>query len=52
MVTAMMSLKTGKPVPLPQSLREKIEVYRTRTAEPVPNAPLPWASRRSPESNQ
>lgn len=31
MVTAMMSLKTGTPVPLPQALREAIESYRRRT---------------------
>ena len=31
MVTAMMSLKTRKPVPLPQALREAIESYRGRT---------------------
>ena len=35
MVTAMMSLETGKPAPLPQSLRAKIESYRTRTAEGI-----------------
>jgi acyl-CoA thioesterase FadM len=33
MVTAMMSLETGKPAPLPQSLRDKIEAYRRRTAD-------------------
>jgi 4-hydroxybenzoyl-CoA thioesterase len=33
MVTAMMSLKTGKPVQLPESLRNKIELYRRRTAD-------------------
>ncbi len=32
MVTAMMSRKTGKPVPLPQALRDAIESYRRRTA--------------------
>ncbi len=32
MVTAMMSLKTRQPVPLPQALRDAIESYRTRTA--------------------
>jgi 4-hydroxybenzoyl-CoA thioesterase len=32
MVTAMMSLETRKPVPLPDALREKIEAYRLRTA--------------------
>ncbi len=32
MVTAMMSLKTGKPVPLPQALRDAIESYRRRTS--------------------
>jgi hypothetical protein len=31
MVTAMMSLETRKPVPLPQSLRDTIESYRRRT---------------------
>ncbi len=31
MVTAMMSLESRKPVPLPQGLREKIEAYRQRT---------------------
>ena len=31
MVTAMMSLETRKPVPLPQSLRDTIELYRRRT---------------------
>jgi 4-hydroxybenzoyl-CoA thioesterase len=32
MVTAMMSLETRKPVPLPQALRDKIESYRARTS--------------------
>ena len=32
MVTAMMSLETRKPVPLPQALRDKIEAYRRKTA--------------------
>ena len=32
MVTAMMSITTRKPEPLPQPLREAIEDYRTRTA--------------------
>jgi 4-hydroxybenzoyl-CoA thioesterase len=32
MVTAMMSLATRKPVPLPQELREAIESYRARTS--------------------
>ena len=31
MVTAMMSLETRKPVPLPQALRDAIESYRRRT---------------------
>jgi acyl-CoA thioesterase FadM len=31
MVTAMMSLETRRPVPLPQALRDKIESYRQRT---------------------
>ena len=31
MVTAMMSLKTRQPAPLPQALREAIESYRRRT---------------------
>ena len=31
MVTAMMSLETRKPVPLPQALRDAIELYRLRT---------------------
>jgi 4-hydroxybenzoyl-CoA thioesterase len=31
MVTAMMSLETRKPVPLPQALRAAIEAYRART---------------------
>jgi len=31
MVTAMMSLETRKPVPLPPDLRDKIESYRQRT---------------------
>ncbi len=32
MVTAMMSLETRKPVPLPPALREQIEAYRRRTS--------------------
>jgi len=32
MITAMMSLKTRKPMPLPQALRDKIESYRQRTS--------------------
>ena len=32
MVTAMMSLATRKPVPLPQALRDKIEAYQRKTA--------------------
>ena len=32
MVTAMMSLETRKPVPLPQGLREAMEAYQRRTA--------------------
>jgi 4-hydroxybenzoyl-CoA thioesterase len=32
MVTAMMSIATGKPVVLPQGLRDAIEAYRTRTS--------------------
>ncbi|HML12743.1 MAG TPA: thioesterase family protein [Xanthobacteraceae bacterium] len=32
MVTAMISLQTQKPVPMPQSLREAIEAYQRRTA--------------------
>ena len=31
MVTAMMSIETGKPVALPQKLRDAIELYRRRT---------------------
>jgi 4-hydroxybenzoyl-CoA thioesterase len=31
MVTAMMSIETRKPVPLPEPLRAAIEAYRTRT---------------------
>ncbi len=31
MVTAMMSLETHQPVPLPQALRDKIEAYRLLT---------------------
>jgi acyl-CoA thioesterase FadM len=31
MVTAMMSIATRKPEPLPQPLREAIEAYRART---------------------
>jgi 4-hydroxybenzoyl-CoA thioesterase len=31
MVTAMMSLESRKPVPLPQGLRDKIEAYRQQT---------------------
>jgi len=33
MVTAMMALETGQPVPLPQPLRDKIEAYRTLTTD-------------------
>ena len=33
MVTAMMSLKTRKPVRLPKALRDSIESYRERTSE-------------------
>jgi 4-hydroxybenzoyl-CoA thioesterase len=32
MVTAMMALETGKPVPLPQTLREAIESYSRRVS--------------------
>jgi 4-hydroxybenzoyl-CoA thioesterase len=32
MVTAMMSIETRKPVPLPQGLRDAIEGYRSRTS--------------------
>src|ERR1700693_1118554 len=32
MVTAMMSIETRKPVPLPQGLRDTIEGYRARTS--------------------
>jgi acyl-CoA thioesterase FadM len=32
MVTTMMSIATRKPEPLPQSLREAIEGYRSRTS--------------------
>jgi 4-hydroxybenzoyl-CoA thioesterase len=32
MVTAMMSLETRKPVPMPQDLRGAIEAYRMKTA--------------------
>ncbi len=32
MVTAMMSLETHQPVPLPPALRAKIEAYRQKTA--------------------
>jgi 4-hydroxybenzoyl-CoA thioesterase len=32
MVTAMMSIETRKPVPLPQGLRDAIEGYRARTS--------------------
>ena len=32
MVTAMMSIATGKPVALPQGLRDAIESYRQRTS--------------------
>ncbi len=32
MVTAMMSLATGKPEPMPPALRDAIEAYRQRTA--------------------
>lgn len=31
MVTAMMSRESGKPIPLPQLLRDAIETYRRRT---------------------
>jgi 4-hydroxybenzoyl-CoA thioesterase len=31
MVTAMMSLETRKPVPMPQDLRDAIEAYRRKT---------------------
>lgn len=33
MVTAMISLDEGEPVPLPQDLRESIETYRQKTAD-------------------
>ena len=33
MVTAMMSLETKKPVPLPPALRAAIEAYRAKTAD-------------------
>jgi len=33
MVTATMSLEAGKPVPLPQDLRARIESYRQKTAD-------------------
>jgi len=36
MVTAMMSLETRKPVPLPQPLRAAIESYQQRTALALP----------------
>jgi 4-hydroxybenzoyl-CoA thioesterase len=37
MVTAMMSLATRKPVPMPEALRQAIETYRQRTAaRPLP----------------
>jgi hypothetical protein len=32
MVTAMMSIATRKPEPLPQPLREAIDAYRSRTS--------------------
>jgi len=32
MVTAMMSLETRKPVPMPAPLRQAIEAYQRRTA--------------------
>jgi 4-hydroxybenzoyl-CoA thioesterase len=32
MVTAMMSLETRKPVPMPEALRGAIEAYRSKTA--------------------
>ncbi len=32
MVTAMMSITTRKPEPLPQPLREAIEAYHSRTS--------------------
>jgi acyl-CoA thioesterase FadM len=35
MVTAMMSLETGQPVPLPQLLRNKIESYRKQISEGI-----------------
>ena len=35
MVTAMMSLETGQPVPLPQLLRDKIESYRKRISDGI-----------------
>jgi 4-hydroxybenzoyl-CoA thioesterase len=35
MVTAMMSLETRQPVPLPQPLRDAIEAYRQRTTPAV-----------------
>jgi 4-hydroxybenzoyl-CoA thioesterase len=33
MVTAMMALQTGKPVPMPPPLRDAIEAYRRKTAD-------------------
>jgi 4-hydroxybenzoyl-CoA thioesterase len=38
MVTAMMSIATRKPEPLPQPLREAIEAYRARTTPVVEQA--------------
>jgi hypothetical protein len=35
MVTAMMSLQTGQPVPLPQLLRDRVESYRKRTSNGI-----------------
>jgi 4-hydroxybenzoyl-CoA thioesterase len=35
MVTAMMSLETGQPVPLPQLLRDKIELYRKQISDGI-----------------
>ena len=35
MVTAMMSLQTGQPVPLPQLLRDRVESYRKRTSDGI-----------------
>jgi hypothetical protein len=33
MTTAMMSLETGRAVPLPEALHEGIESYRQRTTD-------------------